>query len=359
VTPPGDRGQPMIALAGVSKRYGGAPAVDRLTLEVAEGEVMVLVGPSGCGKTTTMKMVNRLVEPDEGSVLLAGRDVREVDPSELRRGIGYVIQEVGLFPHLTVEANVATVPRLLGWPKPRIRARVEAMLELVGLPAAQFRDRMPSALSGGQRQRVGVARALAADPPILLMDEPFGAVDPIARDRLQEEFLRLQQEVRKTVVFVTHDVDEAIRLGDRVTVLNVGGRLEQTDPPVDLLARPANDFVRAFLGADRELKRLGLIPLASVPFPRGPREPAGAVPRGPREPAGAVPRGPREPAGAVPGVESHVSVELGANARSALDAMLAAGATEAAVVEGGRTVGMVRLEDLAALRAPAGTRDTP
>jgi osmoprotectant transport system ATP-binding protein len=334
VISPADGGRPMIALEGVSKRYGGAPAVDRLTLEIAEGEVMVLVGPSGCGKTTTMKMVNRLVEPDEGSVLLAGRDVREVDPSELRRGIGYVIQEVGLFPHLTVEANVATVPRLLGWPKPRIQARVEAMLDLVGLPPGQFRDRMPAELSGGQRQRVGVARALAADPPVLLMDEPFGAVDPIARDRLQEEFLRLQQEVRKTVVFVTHDVDEAIRLGDRVTVLNVGGRLEQTDTPVDLLARPANDFVRAFLGADRELKRLGVIPLGSVPFPRG-------------------------PAGPTSDVDVGVEVDLGASARSALDAMLAAGATEAAVVDGGRTVGVVHLHDLAALRTPAETRDAP
>ncbi|HEY8202878.1 MAG TPA: ABC transporter ATP-binding protein [Actinomycetota bacterium] len=318
----------MIALAGVSKRYDGTPAVDRLTLEVAEGEVMVLVGPSGCGKTTTMKMINRLVEPDEGMVLLAGRDVREVDPAELRRGIGYVIQEVGLFPHITVEANVATVPRLLGWPKPRIRARVDEMLELVGLAPAQFRDRMPSGLSGGQRQRVGVARALAADPPVLLMDEPFGAVDPIARERLQEEFLRLQQEVRKTVVFVTHDVDEAIRLGDRVTVLNVGGRLEQTDPPVGLLGQPANDFVRAFLGHDRELKRLGLIPLASVPFAPG-----------------------------APGPAPDVEVDLGDSARSALDAMLAAGVTEAAVMDGGRVAGVVRLADLAALRSPGAPAD--
>jgi osmoprotectant transport system ATP-binding protein len=322
----------MIALTGVSKRYDGTPAVDRLTLEIAEGEVMVLVGPSGCGKTTTMKMINRLVEPDEGTVLLAGRDIREAEPAELRRGIGYVIQEVGLFPHVTVEANVATVPRLLGWPKPRIRARVDEMLELVGLAPAQFRQRMPSELSGGQRQRVGVARALAADPPVLLMDEPFGAVDPIARDRLQEEFSRLQQEVRKTVVFVTHDVDEAIRLGDRVTVLNVGGRLEQTDPPADLLARPANDFVRAFLGRDRELKRLGLIPLTSVPFAPF--------------------------AGEAPGTAPDIEVDLHDSARSALDAMLAAGVTEAAVRDEGRIAGVVRLADLAALRAAADRTQT-
>jgi osmoprotectant transport system ATP-binding protein len=318
----------MIALEGVSKRYDGAAAVDRLSLDVAEGEVMVLVGPSGCGKTTTMKMVNRLVEPDEGRVLVGRRDVRERDPAELRRGIGYVIQEVGLFPHLSVEANVATVPRLLGWPRERIRARVEELLELVGLPAAQFRGRMPAALSGGQRQRVGVARALAADPPVLLMDEPFGAVDPIARDRLQEEFIRLQRAVRKTVVFVTHDVDEAVRLGDRVAVLNVGGRLEQVDRPVDLLARPAGDFVRAFLGPDRELKRLGLIPLSSVPFARTPARPSPA---------------PTNP---------NVRVEVLSSARSALDAMLAAGATAAEVVDDDRAVGVVRLEDLAALQDP-------
>ena len=323
------KGQPMIVLDRVSKRYGGTPAVDHLSLEIAEGEVMVLVGPSGCGKTTTMKMVNRLVEPDEGRVLLGGRDVREANPPELRRGIGYVIQEVGLFPHLTVEANVATVPRLLGWPKERIRARAEELLELVGLPPAQFRDRMPAALSGGQRQRVGVARALAADPPVLLMDEPFGAVDPIARDRLQDEFLRLQQAVRKTVVFVTHDVDEAIRLGDRVTVLNVGGRLEQTDTPVDLLGRPANDFVRAFLGRDRELKRLGLIPLSSIPLSSASSQ--------------------------APALE----VPLDSDARSALDAMLASGATEAAVMDGGRFAGVVQLTDLAHLHAPASAPGAP
>jgi osmoprotectant transport system ATP-binding protein len=320
----------MIELKSVGKSFNGTPAVQDLSLEIAEGEVMVLVGPSGCGKTTTMKMVNRLVEPDAGQVLVAGSDVREQDPAQLRRGIGYVIQETGLFPHLTVEANIATVPRLLGWPKERIRARVGELLDLVGLPPAQFRDRLPAALSGGQRQRVGVARALAADPPILLMDEPFGAVDPIARTRLQEEFLRLQGTVRKTVVFVTHDVDEAILLGARVAVLNVGGRLEQVDRPVDLLARPADDFVTEFLGADRELRRLGLIPLSEVPFER-----VTSLTR------------------ALP-----VRIDFSASARSALDALLGAGATEAAVVDGDGLVGVLRLDDLAALGS-VGTAGPP
>jgi osmoprotectant transport system ATP-binding protein len=321
---------PMIELKSVGKSFNGTPAVQDLSLEIAEGEVMVLVGPSGCGKTTTMKMVNRLVEPDAGQVLVAGSDVREQDPAQLRRGIGYVIQETGLFPHLTVEANIATVPRLLGWPKERIRARVGELLDLVGLPPPQFRDRLPAALSGGQRQRVGVARALAADPPILLMDEPFGAVDPIARTRLQEEFLRLQGTVRKTVVFVTHDVDEAILLGTRVAVLNVGGRLEQVDRPVDLLARPADDFVTEFLGADRELRRLGLIPLSEVPFER-----FTSLTR------------------ALP-----VRIDLSASARSALDALLGAGATEAAVVDGDGLVGVLRLDDLTALGS-VGTAGPP
>jgi osmoprotectant transport system ATP-binding protein len=227
-----------------TKRYGdGPPALDRLTLEIPAGETCVLVGPSGGGKTTALKMVNRLVEPTSGRVLIDGNDVAASDPVELRRGIGYVIQQVGLFPHLDVAANVAVVPRLLGWERSRIEARVEELLDLVGLDPAVYRHRRPDELSGGQRQRVGVARALAADPPILLMDEPFGAVDPVTRVRLQDEFLRLQQRLRRTVVLVTHDIDEALRLGDRLAVLAEGGRLEQYGTPAEVLARPATPFV--------------------------------------------------------------------------------------------------------------------
>jgi len=221
----------------------------------------MLVGPSGCGKTTTLKMINRLIEPTGGRIFLAGDDVTATDPVELRRRIGYVIQQVGLFPHLTVADNVATVPKLLGWDKRRIRTRVDELLALVGLDPKQFRSRYPHQLSGGQRQRVGVARALGVDPPVLLMDEPFGAVDPIARDRLQQEFLRLQAEVAKTVVFVTHDIDEAVRLGDRIAVLREGGILEQCASPAEILARPATPFVADFVGADRGLKRLGVTPI--------------------------------------------------------------------------------------------------
>jgi osmoprotectant transport system ATP-binding protein len=249
----------VIRLENVSKRYpNGQLAVDDLSLEVPEGEICVLVGPSGCGKTTTMKMVNRLIEPSQGRIFLDGDDVTRVDPVKLRRRIGYVIQQVGLFPHLTIADNVGTVPRLLGWDRSRIRARVDELLGLVGLEPAQFRDRYPEQLSGGQSQRVGVARALGADPPVLLMDEPFGAIDPIARDRLQREFLRLQGEVRKTIIFVTHDIDEAVKLGDRIAILRQGGVLEQYDTPAEVLGNPASDFVADFVGADRGLKRLNV-----------------------------------------------------------------------------------------------------
>ncbi len=247
----------MIRLEGVSKRYpNGQVAVDHLDLEVGDGEVCMLVGPSGCGKTTTLKMINRLVEPTTGRILLDGDDVTAADPVELRRRMGYVIQQVGLFPHQTVGDNVATVCRLVGWDRRRTRRRVDELLQLVGLDPALYRDRYPHQLSGGQRQRVGVARALGVDPPVLLMDEPFGAIDPINRDRLQQEFLRLQQEVRKTVVFVTHDVDEAVRLGDRIAVLREGGVLEQYGTPAEVVGRPAAQFVADFVGADRGLKRL-------------------------------------------------------------------------------------------------------
>jgi osmoprotectant transport system ATP-binding protein len=243
----------------VTKRYGdGPPAVTDLSLEIGAGEICVLVGPSGCGKTTTMKMVNRLVEPTSGRISIDGQDVAGLPPVELRRRIGYVIQHVGLFPHMTVGDNVAVVPRLLGWAAPRVAERVEELLELVGLDPAAYRGRYPAALSGGERQRVGVARAMAADPTVLLMDEPFGAVDPIRRERLQNEFLRLQARLRKTIVFVTHDVDEAIKMADRIVILQVGGIVAQYDTPDRLLAAPANHFVERFVGADRGLKRLSL-----------------------------------------------------------------------------------------------------
>jgi len=243
-----------------TKRYPGsaAPAVDQLSLEVPAGEICVLVGPSGCGKTTAMRMVNRMIDISEGDILLGGRSVRDRKPDELRRNIGYVIQQVGLFPHRTIAENVATVPHLLGWDKARIAARVDELLELVGLDPQEMRNRFPAQLSGGQRQRIGVARALAVDPPVMLMDEPFGAIDPINRERLQNEFLRLQAELRKTIVFVTHDIDEAIKMGDRIAVLQKGGKLAQYAPPAELLMYPASRFVEDFVGSDRALKRLAL-----------------------------------------------------------------------------------------------------
>ncbi len=248
----------MIVLEGVTKRYGRSTAVDNLSLEISQGEVCVLIGPSGCGKTTTLRMINRLVEPTSGRILVDGEDVAGLPPEQLRRRLGYAIQSVGLFPHLTVADNVATVPKLLGWEKPRIAVRVEDMLTLVGLPPGDYAAKYPHQLSGGEAQRVGVARALAADPPVLLMDEPFGAVDPLNRDRLQGEFARIQRELRKTVVFVTHDVDEAIRLADRIALLR-DGRLEQYATPEDMLDFPASKFVHDFVGADRALKRLGRV----------------------------------------------------------------------------------------------------
>jgi osmoprotectant transport system ATP-binding protein len=250
---------------GATKRYPGAsePAVDALTLEVPAGEICVLVGPSGCGKTTAMRMVNRMTEITEGDILLGGRSVRDREPSALRRDIGYVIQQVGLFPHRTIAQNIATVPDLLGWDRRRRDERVAELLALTGLDE-ELASRYPAQLSGGQRQRVGVARALATDPPVMLMDEPFGAIDPINRERLQNEFLRLQERVRRTVVFVTHDIDEAIKMGDRIAVLQRGGQLQQYATPAELLMQPANDFVRDFVGADRALKRLALLRVRDV-----------------------------------------------------------------------------------------------
>ena len=261
----------------VTKRYGardrrdGAPgAVNDLSLTVPAGEICVLVGPSGCGKTTSLKMVNRLIEPTSGQVLVDDVDVATIEPTALRRRIGYVIQQIGLFPHQTVAANVGTVPRLLGWPAARIRARSDELLTLIGLDPAKVSHRYPAQLSGGERQRVGVARALAAEPPLMLMDEPFGAVDPIVRERLQDEFLRLHRRLRTTVIFVTHDIDEAIKMGDRVAVLEQGGTLAQYAPPPELLTFPANDFVARFVGADRGLKRLSLVHVREAPLETAP-----------------------------------------------------------------------------------------
>ena len=250
----------VLTLDRVSKRFpSGQLAVRELSLTVGDGETCILVGPSGCGKTTTLRMINRLVEPTGGRILLDGEDVTRMDPVHLRLRMGYVIQQVGLFPHMTVAGNVATVPNLLGWDRDRTRRRVDELLELVGLDPEQYARRYPHQLSGGQRQRVGVARALGADPPVLLMDEPFGAIDRVTRDRLQNEFLRIQAQMRKVVVFVTHDIDEAVKMGDRIAILSQGGVLEQYDTPARVLAEPATPFVAEFLGPDRGQKRLSVV----------------------------------------------------------------------------------------------------
>ncbi len=267
----------MITFETVTRRYGERVVVDSLDLQVQAGEIVILVGPSGCGKTTTLRMINRLVEPTSGRILIDDVDTASLGPEDLRRGIGYVIQQVGLFPHLTVADNVATVPRLLGWPRARVNARVDELLDLVGLPPAEYARRHPSELSGGQRQRVGVARALGADPPILLMDEPFGAIDPVVRLRLQHELLRLQSVVRKTIVFVTHDIDEAVRLGDRVALFADGGHLAQYDTPAELLLHPKTGFVEEFLGDNLLLRRLALLPLRGLTADRGDTRPATEV----------------------------------------------------------------------------------
>jgi osmoprotectant transport system ATP-binding protein len=308
-----------------TKRYGaGPPALDRLSLEVPAGETCVLVGPSGGGKTTALKLVNRLVDPTSGRVLIDGRDVAAGDPVALRRGIGYVIQQVGLFPHLDVAANVATVPRLLGWDRRRVEARVDELLDLVGLEPATYRHRRPDELSGGQRQRVGVARALAADPPVLLMDEPFGAVDPVTRARLQDEFLALQRRLRRTVLLVTHDIDEALRLGDRLAVLAGGGRLEQYGTPADVLARPATPFVADFVGAGRTLRRLDLLSAADA------LAPSAAAADGP-------------------------AVAAGGTLADVMGALLTTDAPAVRVVDGEATLGVVTLESIrAALRRDPG-----
>jgi osmoprotectant transport system ATP-binding protein len=253
----------VIKFEHVTKKFGDVVAVNDLTLEIDDGEIVMLLGPSGCGKTTTLKMINRLIEHTSGTIIVNGNDITTEDVVQLRRSMGYVIQQAGLFPHLTVGDNIGTVPRLLGWKPARIRARIDELVDLVGLDPAII-ARLPRELSGGQQQRVGVARALAADPPVMLMDEPFGALDPITRERLQHELLRLQQKVRKTIVFVTHDVEEAVTLGHRIALLNVGGVLEQFDRPARLLGAPANQFVADFLGKDRQLRRLSLMTVADA-----------------------------------------------------------------------------------------------
>src|SRR5690242_16901443 len=261
--------QATVEFRHVSKQYGPQGAVVDLSLLVPAGDICVLVGPSGCGKTTSLKMVNRLVEPSSGQVLIDDQDIMKVDVTTLRRGIGYVIQQIGLFPHQTIAENVGTVPRLLGWQRDRIRKRTEELLDLVGLDPARVRNRYPSQLSGGERQRVGVARAMAAEPPVMLMDEPFGAVDPIVRERLQNEFLRLHRTLGTTVLFVTHDIDEAIKMGTRVAVMQQGGHLAQYARPTELLAHPASEFVSRFVGVDRGLKRLSLLRVADVRLEHG------------------------------------------------------------------------------------------
>jgi osmoprotectant transport system ATP-binding protein len=250
----------MIRMEGVSKRYGDVQAVRDISFRVDKGEVCVLIGPSGCGKSTTLKLINRLLSADSGEIFVADRNIKEFRPELLRRNIGYVIQSIGLFPHMTVAENIAVVPRLLSWEKERITRRVDELLELVGLDKQQYRSKYPAELSGGEAQRIGVARALAADPPLLLMDEPFGAVDPLTREALQQEFIKIQRELKKTVVFVTHDLDEAIRLADRIILMR-SGEIVQSDSPERILSRPRNRFVRDFVGTDRVLKRLSRIPV--------------------------------------------------------------------------------------------------
>ncbi len=304
----------MIEITALTKHFPGAerPAVDRLTLTIPEGELCVLIGPSGCGKTTTMRIINRMIEPDSGTVLVGGRNIMDVDRVELRRSIGYVIQQIGLFPHWSIADNVATVPRLLKWDEARVTRRVDELLALVGMDPAVYRDRFPRALSGGQRQRVGVARALAADPPVMLMDEPFGAIDPITRTRLQGEFLKILRGLKKTIVFVTHDIDEALRMGDRIAILR-DGALVQFGTPETILAEPADAFVEAFVGADRALKRLALVTAHAASEPV-----AGAAPSG--------------------------TIAADASLRDALALMFSSGADALAVVgPGGETLGVVTL----------------
>ena len=307
-----------IQFQGVEKRYGPTLALENITLEVPKGELVVLIGPSGCGKSTLLRLVNRMIEPTGGVLLVEGKNVLEQDAVSLRRSIGYVIQSIGLFPHMTIFENVEVVPSLLGWDKKKKRSRAMELLHVVGLEPAQFGDRYPKQLSGGQQQRVGIARALAADPQILLMDEPFGAVDPITRERLQAEFLRIQSEIHKTILFVTHDIDEAVKLGDRICLMR-DGKVEQYATPEELLGNPVSDFVRDFVGADRELKRLGRVSVMSLMRPL-----RGAEGRGQR----------------AEGLNANMS------ARDALSRLLEAGGELPVVDPQGQVIGTITLNDL-------------
>lgn len=275
----GGSDRPKIRLENLVKRFPGQAeaAVDNLSLDVPEGEIVILVGPSGCGKTTTMKLINRLIEPTSGRIFLEDEDVTHVNPDRLRRRIGYVIQQIGLFPHMTIAENIATVPKLLGWDRQRITARVDELLETVSMDPGGYRHRYPKELSGGQRQRVGVARAMSADPDVMLMDEPFGAIDPITRDRLQNEFLRLQQEIKKTIIFVTHDIEEAIKMGDRIAILREQSHIAQYDTPERILVDPADDFVADFIGRGAALKRCGLSRVSEIELTEWPTIPDSAT----------------------------------------------------------------------------------
>jgi osmoprotectant transport system ATP-binding protein len=311
-----------ITLDSVTKVYPGteAPAVDDFSMKVEPGELIMFVGPSGCGKTTTMKMINRIIEPSSGSISIDGRDVLSLNPNELRRHIGYVIQQIGLFPHMTIAENIAVVPRLLGWSKQRTADRVDELLEIVQLDAATFGSRYPKQLSGGQQQRVGVARALAADPPVMLMDEPFGATDPITREKLQAEFLRLQESIGKTIIFVTHDFDEAIKLGDRIAVLSQRSQIEQFDTPANILAEPANDYVRSFIGHGAALKRLALVPITEATL------------------------------GAAVGTSGEATVRIDDNLRDALDILVLTGLPAIDVTDAaGKAVGSISVERISAV----------
>jgi len=331
---PAATGGATIQLQGVTKNYPGQvePAVDHITMDIAAGEIVVLVGPSGCGKTTTMKMINRLIEPTSGKILIGGTDVLKLDADEHRRNVGYVIQQIGLFPHMRIAENIGLVPRMLGWSRRKTAERVEELLEVVGLAPGEYARRYPRELSGGQQQRVGGARARAADPPVMLMDEPFGATDPITREHLQNEFLRLQRELRKTIVFVTHDFDEALKMGDRIAVMRSQSVIAQYDTPEAILAAPVDDYVGSFIGAGGQLKRLGLMRLRDVEL---------------------------RP---VPARKSLPLITIEATLRDALDMMLENGSEKVLVAEGesgaGEVLGAIRMDDLMAAISDE-SRDDP
>ncbi|WP_194087808.1 ABC transporter ATP-binding protein [Cryobacterium mannosilyticum] len=327
-----------IVLDGVTKTYPNQPiaAVENFSMTAEPGELIMFVGPSGCGKTTTMKMINRIIEPTSGSISIDGRDVLSLDPNELRRHIGYVIQQIGLFPHMTIAENIAVVPRLLGWSKAKTATRVEELLVTVELEPSAFASRYPKQLSGGQQQRVGVARALAADPPVMLMDEPFGATDPITREKLQAEFLRLQESLGKTIIFVTHDFDEAVRLGDRIAVLSNRSQIEQFDTPANILTNPANDYVASFIGHGAAIKRLVLIPVTEAIL-----GPAGESAGGP------------------------ITVSVDDSLRDALDSLVLTGLPALTVIDrANKPVGSISIDRISAVlgaevpAAPAARQDT-